>query len=92
MLNLSRWTPRGRKLESVTSKQYAESVIADLRTLVRETAYNLTQIEAANTPHDESYSRAVALRQQAVDILRKYDPNADEFIARTYQPQHYLYD
>lgn len=68
-----------------------KELIEHLRAMVRETSYNVVKLEASNMITDESWNRAVSLRQQAVDTLRTFDPNADRFIEATYQPKAFLH-
>ena len=59
------------------------------RTMVRETAYNLTAIETTEE-RGHVFSRAVELYRDACVHLRTLDgrERADEFIASTYQPTY----
>lgn len=90
-MKLYEWTPKGRKEVNYKGAEFTQRVIEYLRTIVRETSYNLQMLEAENTPLNEAFSRAIYLRQNAVDILRTFDPNAEDFIKATYQPTTFLH-
>jgi hypothetical protein len=87
----SQWCPNGRIDINISEGAYRQRVITKLRDMVRETAYNLARIEADQLPQDETYSRAVCLRQQAADTLRDFDPASEKFIESTYHTKAFLH-
>jgi hypothetical protein len=85
-MTLTRLLPDGRR-ENWTAKpvEFQAQVINRCRWMVRETAYNLCQLELVDKG-SEHLSRATGLWQDACNMLSMFDPNAREFIASTYQP------
>jgi hypothetical protein len=70
-----------------------QRVVAAVRELVRESGYHVArlQVDIADSGKgqggfDEAYSRSTHLYHLSCASLREIDADAEEFIARTYQP------